>query len=119
VARIGPAAKVIWLTLSLTVLIASLYFDMQSSHHDDQHRGVLLTWGMLILSFPSGLLIPYLFVGFGYLLLLFGMKPEATSGYYEALVFPVIWWFSFLVVGYLQWFKLVPHLVIKFLRPKD
>src|SRR5438445_4135511 len=94
--RVSTGLKIAWIGLSLIVLMVSLYVDGLPNHDEDQHRGVLLVWGMLILSFPSGLLIPYLFVGLGYLI---SMLPIGTKmpAYYEYFIFPLIFWSGFAI----------------------
>lgn len=97
--------KWIWCVCSAAVLLVSLYFYDGKPNSD---ADVLLAYGMLALAFPISLLLAIIagiigqsaYSSFGYVL--------ETSYWSIALT-----WLCFFVVGYLQWFKLVPYLIGK------
>lgn len=102
--------SILWVGLATVVLIVTLYFFDNRPNSDIE---VFLIWSMLLLSFPSGLLIIFLFAGISYFLYHFFSVVIVTS-YAELLLS----WFTFSIVGYLQWFKLIPHLVAKWREKK-
>lgn len=87
--------KVLWVVATLCVLFVTLYAFDGDPNSD---IWIFLTWLMLIFSFPAGLLASLLYsvlgVNFSYLSL-------------------ALMWGGYFIIGYLQWFKLVPYLVGK------
>lgn len=90
--------------VAITVLFATLYF------YDDKSRSdvwVLLTWLMLVLSFPAGIIVSGLHMMVG---VMFDATIETS---YLSLV---IEWLIYFLLGYLQWFKILPCLLFVFRR---
>ncbi|SRR6266404_4370606 len=93
-------AKSTWVTLSVIVLAVSLYgFDGKPN----SDIGIFLAWSMLILAFPSSLLVALLFAG-----------ASIAAEKFLSVVIPTnywlisISWICFFVSGYWQWFMLLP-----------
>jgi hypothetical protein len=63
---------------------------------------------MVVLSFPLGLLWLWLASGAGHLLAQFGIDIGGASWTADIVV-----WLGFVVVGYLQWFFLLPWMIRK------
>ncbi|MRD49797.1 hypothetical protein GHT07_21215 [Caenimonas koreensis DSM 17982] len=88
--------RTIWIVLVTTVLVVSMLgFDGKPN----SDIAVFLVWLMIGLTAPAGLLVPLGHVALYEIYLL----SVPTS--YESLFFD---WLAFCVLGYLQWFKLVP-----------
>jgi hypothetical protein len=95
--------KMLWIGASVLVLLVTLYgFDGKPSSDIE----VLLGWYMLSLSFPSGLLISLIAVVLNDVLSI-----TIVTSYFEI----VLVWVGFYILGYLQWFKLLPYLITKLL----
>src|SRR5712691_4990285 len=69
---------------------------------------------MAFFAFPLGLLWWLLISAVGYALSLVGVEIEGVSAIADLVV-----WFGFVVVGYLQWFKLVPWIVRRIHKRKQ
>jgi hypothetical protein len=103
-------AKAAWAGVAVITLFLALYaFDGKSS----SDIGVFLTWAMLVLAFPSSLLTSLLFTVIAIILEKLSSPAIPTS--YPTLV---LTWLGFFVIGYLQWFKLLPYLIGKLLTRK-
>lgn len=93
--------KALWFGLAIVVLAITLYgFDNKSN----SDIWIVLTWFMLALSFPAGLLVSLLHMCLGEV---FSITVKTT---YFSLALE---WLIYFVIGYLQWFKLVPYLLTK------
>ncbi len=90
--------KAVWVSASLFVLYVTL--DAFTSTHA---AGVIdvLAWLMLILSFPAGLAVSAAYYALG---AVFSTTVETS---YLSLAFG---WLVYFVLGYLQWFMLLPWL---------
>ena len=72
--------------------------------------GILFAWCMLVVSFPSGLL-----VSLAHVTLYESLSTTVETSYLSF----VLDWAGFVALGYLQWFTLVPFLLRKLrTRPK-
>jgi len=95
-------AKGVWFTLTVLVLFVSLYgFDGKPN----SDIGVFFVWSMLILAFPSSLLVALFFTGLSI----------AVDELFSAVIPTSYWslsvgWICFLIAGYWQWFVLLPWL---------
>jgi hypothetical protein len=95
-------AKVAWITLTVLVLFVSLYgFDAKPN----SDIGIFFVWSMLILAFPSSLLVALFFTGLSI----------AIDELFSAVIPTSYWslsvgWVCFFVAGYWQWFVLLPWL---------
>lgn len=101
--RIGwVILRAVWVTVALLVLI--LVLDILA--YDDKNGGetwLILTWLMLYLSFPAGAL-----VSLGHMIIYIEVS------YFSLLVE----WYVYFVLGYLQWFVLIPYIFRKILALK-
>lgn len=98
--------KGLWIVGTITVLLVTLYAYDGKPNSDIE---VLLAWAMIFLSFPSGLI----FAG------LFSLVADSLNRLFNIVIHTsyvslVLSWMGFLLLGYLQWFKLIPWLVRKF-----
>ena len=95
------AFHVLWCALAVLLLV---YVAGISYLTGSKEIGILLVYGLFVLSFPVGLLIPYVLWATD---VLFGWPP---SKFLSGTVGIVNTWLIFVVPGYLQWFLLVPKL---------
>lgn len=94
----------IWLVLCIGVL----FIPLRDIHNGEAH--ILFAWLMMLLTFPSGFILISSIGSVGYLLdTYFGLMLPPN----EIMLFPL--WFALVVLGYLQWFILVPKLWRKWL----
>ena|SRR2546426_11405020 len=119
ISRTYSVTKITWIALCVLVLLVSYYFGAQERHGKHELSTAILVWGMLVLSFPGGWLVLYLVVGVGYLLALVFDRETTMPELYDFIIFPLLLWLAYFVVGYLQWFKLVPALVTKVKHRKN
>lgn len=98
-ARVIPRAlKGLWIAAAVIVLAFTLYaFDGKPN----SDIGILFAWYMLALSFPASLVVPLVHVA------LFDGLGIAVESSYSSFVLD---WLGFFLVGYLQWFVVVPWL---------
>ena len=97
--------KIGWIFLCVIVLMVTLdKFD----HRPDSDISDFLIWSMLVLSAPSGILILLLNASLAYIL-------------YSALAITIpttyltlsVTWLLFFIIGYAQWFYLLPRVAAK------
>ena len=87
--------KALWIGATVFVLAVTLYaFDGKPN----SDIWIFLTWLMLILSFPAGLV---------------GSLVYSVLGVNFSYLSLALMWAGYFVLGYLQWFKLVPYLIAK------
>lgn len=103
---IRRVSKIVWIVLNFIALALSLY---PYGTHYNQESGIILYYLMWPLSFPLGtILFPFLTalaIGMDY----FSFSIPDFNTYWGH----VILWLCFFALGYLQWFKIVPFLVVK------
>lgn len=93
--------KAIWIVAAVLVLAVTLYaFDGKPN----SDIGIFSVWYMLALSFPCGLL-----VSLAHVVLYDGLSITVETSYLSL----VLDWVGAFVLGYLQWFKLLPYLITK------
>jgi hypothetical protein len=93
--------KVLWTGVSIFVLAVTLYAYDGKPLSD---IWVFLTWLMLILSFPAGLVVSAVHYALGA-----GFSITVQTSYLSL----ALEWVAYFVLGYLQWFKLLPYLIGK------
>ena len=93
--------KSLWIAATVFVLAVTLYAYDGKPNSD---IGIFFAWCMLFLSFPVGLL-----VSLAHVALYDGLSVTIETSYLSFIVD----WLGFFVLGYLQWFKLVPYLIDK------
>jgi hypothetical protein len=99
-------ARTIWIVLAVVVLAVTLLnFDPESN----PDISIFLFYAMLVLSFPAGLLLAGI-LSYGTIALHSMLGIEIGSNHGSILVM----WIAFLVVGYGQWFVLLPYLRSRF-----
>jgi hypothetical protein len=98
-------ARTIWILLAVVVLSVSLAnFDRESN----PDISIFLFYGMVVLSFPTGLILAaILSIATIGLHSVFGVEIASNFGSI------VVMWLAFLAVGYWQWFVLVPYLRLR------
>lgn len=102
--RMQQVARAAWLIVAIICLAFAQY--LLSLNYTDAHKAadtVLIT-SMLILTFPGGILSLGLIILYSIVLL----PHRGVNSLDVALI-----WLLFFVVGYFQWFKLIPLLVAK------
>ena len=100
-------SKIVWLIACLIVLAWT--FVACGREANETLRGecsLLAAIIMAFLTFPVGLLWWLLISATGYVLSLVGIEIGGASAIADLVV-----WFGFVIVGYFQWFKLVPWIV--------
>ena len=112
--------RIMWVGASMMVLGFTIYGIDRSIDENELGKllALLLERSMLMLSFPMGYICTFISA---VLLSLFNVEIEslndsayvATVSYSRLISAFSAYWVSFLVVGYLQWFVVVPHLVAK------
>lgn len=105
---VTPYAKV-WILICFVVLLGSIYFVDPG----DEHSLLFLFIPMIILSFPGGFVVPYIIGGIAYLLLKLGIEnPFKTEQSWDIWYFSMYigYWATFVAIGYIQWFVLLPYL---------
>ena len=93
--------KALWIGATLFVLFVTLYSYDGKPLSD---IWIFLTWLMLILSFPAGLVVSAVHYVLGA-----GFSITVETSYLSL----ALEWAAYFVLGYLQWFKLLPYLVDK------
>ena len=92
----------VWVGLSVVILIFVISLLYVRYGVGLQGASEAVGYPMLVLSFPSGLAFTYCYAGFSYLV---GPMPIQVDLFF--------FWLGFFVVGYLQWFKLIPFVIRK------
>lgn len=90
-------ALIIYISLCLSVLVFSFI------QRDIKDTDLAVVYFMLVLTIPSGFALSSVLAGFYYFINNY-LTITVPGGFYNNIFI----WFSFAVVGYLQWFKLVP-----------
>lgn len=96
--------KGIWIVICFIVLFVSFYYFSPEPKND---IGIFLIWSMLVLAFPMGFVVAAVFS-----LIAFMLADMAGITWGSSYLFIFIVWFGFFAAGYLQWFVLVPKLVL-------
>lgn len=94
-------AKALWIVTSVAALLIAI-FGFDGKPNSD--IGVFLAWSMLALSFPSGLL-----VSLAHVVLYDGLSINIQTSYVSLSVD----WLAWFLLGYVQWFKLLPYLTTR------
>lgn len=103
--------RTLWIVACIIVLVWWLYSyglkeDLAQVLKSESQIYLLIA--MVILTFPLGIPWIYLFSGLQYVLESVGID---MSGKMQADVF--LLWLGFVVIGYIQWFVIVPYLIRK------
>ncbi|WP_367299684.1 hypothetical protein [Hafnia alvei] len=100
--------KISWVSISIVVLSITLYFYDGTNNSDIE---IFLSYSMLVLSFPSGLIVSAFLSGAIYLIAL--MVDGDLNGLEVNYFYLVIEWGILFFVGYIQWFYVIPILYRK------
>jgi len=94
-------AKAAWIGIAVVALLVTLYgFDGKTG----SDIWLVLTWSMLVLSFPASLIVSLAHMALGA-----GLSITTKTSYLSL----AIEWAGYFALGYLQWFKLTPYLIAK------
>jgi len=100
--------KFAWCLISIGVLVGSLaLYDPVTGHDGD----LILVYGMLILAFPSGFLVAGAIALGSYTM--DTLEIHFLSGLIYGRLSIVLMWMALVVVGYVQWFLLLPAFVLR------
>jgi hypothetical protein len=91
-------SKWVWLTVCCAAFIAAIHFAYRPSPDAIRGADMLLAYAMLILAFPTSLLMPLI-------LMLVSPYLERIG---SSIIGLFIMWAVFAISGYLQWFVLLP-----------
>lgn len=98
--------KALWIGVTILVLFVTLYAFDGESYSD---IWILLTWLMLIFSFPAGLLISLVHMILGKMFAI-----TITTSYFSL----TLEWIAYFLLGYIQWFMFLPWLIGKIRNSK-
>jgi hypothetical protein len=97
--------KIVWSVLWCTALVATLWAKNYESQRDID---LILTWLMIVVTFPSSLLGILIVSGISYMWHEFFHFAAYAGG-----IGIIITWLIFFSLGWLQWFVLVPRIFRK------
>lgn len=102
-----------WYFLSIVVIFSPLIIPIIDPQKANNYfaAGIFIIYPMIALSFPSGFLFVYIYGGLSYLFDSLGLSSFLDFGKMNFYIVNFILWLGFFIVGYLQWFKLLPHLI--------
>jgi hypothetical protein len=101
--------KIVWLIACLAVLVWTFFACGHEANATLRGECSLLTAIiMALLTLPAGILWWLLIGGASHVLSSVGIEIGGAAAIADFVV-----WFGFFVVGYLQWFKLVPWLIAR------
>jgi hypothetical protein len=98
----------IWLTLAFVVFVIAVMLGTPLQPTEGEEAGMVVGYPMWILAFPLNIPTMYIYGGISYLAELnkLNILQNLMNNIY-------VFWFSFFIVGYLQWFVLFPFLIKK------
>ncbi|NIV10381.1 MAG: hypothetical protein GWN62_03525 [Aliifodinibius sp.] len=94
----------LWFIFSFLVLLFNFSLVPSFANNPDPHNYDILLYCSMIVSFPSSLVLVYFF---GYIAMSFNMSYPPSDNLYVGYIQV---WLPFVVVGYLQWFQILPRL---------
>lgn len=97
--KIMKIIRTLWAGAAIFILVVTLYAYGGKPNSD---IGIFFAWCMLFLSFPGGLL-----VSLAHVALYEVFSISITTSYLSF----VLDWLGFIILGYLQWFKLLPYII--------
>ncbi|MDX9715707.1 MAG: hypothetical protein RBT37_09845 [Dissulfurispiraceae bacterium] len=114
-------AKIVWSFLCMLVIIFTLKVPIMDSQESDSYfaAGAFIIYPMMVFSFPSGYLWVSLYGGIIYTLDYFGLSVPFSFGRLDFYITNFVLWLGFFIVGYLQWFKLIPFIIEKWQNKKS
>jgi ABC-type multidrug transport system permease subunit len=98
--KLSNIVRITWVALCVVLLGISMYhYDLP----ENKDNAIALTWFMLALSFPSGIVWLFALAPINFLIL---DRFSVTNGYLNFFVI----WVGFFASSYVQWFVLLPKL---------
>ena len=98
-------AKGLWMMLAVAVLGITLYLGGPDAD-------IAMVWAMLLLGFPGSVLVTYCYAGIAFVWHTYIAGPQALEGGRGLFsLFVTVVWTGFFLVGYVQWFVLLPFVV--------
>ncbi len=101
--KVMQVARAAWFVVAVVGLVFAQYILSLAASDAQTAAGSVLVLIMLILTFPAG------YIAIGFIMLYSFVMPGRAMGQLDVVIF----WSVFAVVGYLQWFKLLPYLIKK------
>ncbi|WP_320708485.1 hypothetical protein, partial [Enterobacter cloacae] len=99
--------KIFWLCMVFLILVITLsFFDGQKNSDIED----FLIYSMLLLTFPSGIIFTGIAFIILYMLTFFIEEMVLNVGY----IYLTIEWLFLVLVGYIQWFLLIPIIYKKY-----
>jgi energy-coupling factor transporter transmembrane protein EcfT len=97
--------KIIWLAL----LVWALGFTLLHRHSPETEAVTI--YAVMVLAFPSGWLLALAFGVFAYALDHLGVRVPGLIGI-------IVFWVAGVLLGYVQWFVVLPRLIARFRKTK-
>lgn len=109
-----------WSLLCIFVLAFTLAEALVNPQSPSNYlaAGIFIIYPMMALSFPSCFLWLYTYGGISFALDYAGISDALNFGEANFYVVNFILWLGFFMVGYLQWFKLLPYIITKIREKK-
>jgi len=101
--------KVIWFSINIFILIYFSYLHI-AIHHDTTIPFIYL---ILLFTFPLGFIVSYILYFLSFLLQFIG--EDSPYLVIDSIIIP---WCFFLLVGYVEWFILIPKIKLYFKNKK-
>jgi len=101
--------KITWFIFHIIAIVYFSYMHI-TVHYD---AAIPFIYLMLLLSFPLGFLVPFIFIPLSYIL-----PTIHTGSNYLFLIDIVLTGILFMIIGYIQWFILLPK-IRNYFRKKD
>lgn len=107
-------SKMMWICLGIIVLGFILFLTYNLTGGSNKEVGIILTYIMLVYSFPISILVSLLFGSIIYISDKYFPFADSVNTYWGIFFI----WSIFFIFGYLQWFKLLPSLIRKWQNSK-
>lgn len=95
--------KILWISILFIILAITIYFYDGMENSDIE---IFLSYSMFLLTFPSGLILSGLLSGVIYLIV--SVFDEGFVGFKVNCYFLFLEWFVLFIIGYAQWFIIIP-----------
>ena len=94
--------KIIWLSVNIMILLYLLYLSTKGTDW-----GMVFAFIMYAMTFPIGFVVPYIYIFIDKYTDINMVYFRESYPIMEGIILP---WSLFLIVGYLQWFILIPKI---------
>lgn len=112
-------SKIGWVLICLFVLIYAMVTANVKLSGAQMYLWTIIGYSMGLLSFPSCFVFIFIYSGYAYLSGSSELFSFSIFGNIRAYVEIFIIWLFFFLLGYVQWFKLLPWCIKKLKRAKD